>query len=122
MEPDSCGLATLTGSVEGGRCGSPGTGRASPSSGRTEQNGELFAGPIEAPTHDHPSPRISGNDHLMQLLGKTKMPVSERNLAISLIENSVVRCSSTMLVRHCFRRAMIGWRKSGRKVLGWPGT
>ena len=51
-----------------------------------------------------------------------KMPVSERNLEISLIENPVGQCGSTMLIRHCFRRPMIGWRKSGRKALGRPGT
>ena len=89
---------------------------------RTGQNSELFTGPVETPTHDHPSPRTSGNDQLMQLLGKAKMPVSERNLEISLIGNPVGRCGSTMLIRHCFRKPMIGWRKSGRKALGRPGT
>ena len=37
-----------------------------------EQNGELPTGPVETPIHDHPSPRTSGNNHLMQLLGKAK--------------------------------------------------
>ena len=38
----------------------------------TEQNGQLPAATAETPTNDHPSPRISGNDQLMQLLGKAK--------------------------------------------------
>ena len=38
----------------------------------TEQNGEPPASPSETPTNDHPSPRTSGNDQLMQLLGKAK--------------------------------------------------
>ena len=53
---------------------------------------------------------------------KQRMPVSERNLEIFLIENFVGWCGSIMLIRHCSRRPMIGWRKSGRKALGQPGT
>ena len=30
------------------------------------------AAPVETPTNEHPSPRTSGNDQLMQLLGKAK--------------------------------------------------
>ena len=48
VEPDSCGLATLT-------------------QAGTEQNGDLSAAPAETLTNDHPSPWTSGNDHLMQL-------------------------------------------------------
>ena len=38
----------------------------------TEQNGELPAAPVETTTNVHPSPRTSGNDQLMQILGKAK--------------------------------------------------
>ena len=38
----------------------------------TEQNSELPAALAETLTNDHPSPWKSGNDHLMQLLGKAK--------------------------------------------------
>ena len=115
VEPDSRGVATLTGTVEEG-VGALGLEELHQVQARAEQNGELSTSPVETPTHDHLSPRKSGNYHLIQLLGK------ERNLEISLIENSVGWCSSTMLIRHCFRRPMIGWRKSGRKALGRPGT
>ena len=71
VEPDSCGVATLTGTVEKGvRAQEPEEPRQVQAG--TGQNGELFTGPVETPTHDHPSLRTSGNDHLMQLLGKAK--------------------------------------------------
>ena len=71
VEPDSCGVATLTEAVEEGVRAQ---GQEEPHQVQTGtgQNGELFTGPVETPTHDHPSPRTSGNDHLMQLLGKAK--------------------------------------------------
>ena len=45
----------------------------------TEQNGELSAILVETPTNDHLSPRTSGNDHLMQLLGKAKDACLQKN-------------------------------------------
>ena len=71
VEPDSCGLATLTETVEEG-VGAQRQGELHQVQAVTEQNGELPAAPVEAPTNDHPSPRTSGNDQLMQLLGKAK--------------------------------------------------
>ena len=71
VEPDSRGVATLTGTWEGG-VRAQGQKEPDQVQAGTGQNGELFRGPVETPTHDHPSPRISGNDHLMQLLGKAK--------------------------------------------------
>ena len=68
---DSHGVATLTGTVEGG-VGAQGQEELHQVQAGTEQNGELFTSPVETPTHDHPSPRTSGNDYLMQLLGKAK--------------------------------------------------
>ena len=121
VESDSCGVITLTGTLEEG-VGAQGQEDLHQVQAVAEQNGELPKSPVETPTHDHPSPRASGNDHFMQLLGKAKDPASERNLKISLIENPVGWCGSTMLTQHCFRRPMIGSRKSGRKALGWPGT
>ena len=121
MEPDSCSVATLTETVEEG-VRAQGQEEPHQVQAGTGQNGELFTGPVETPTHDHPSPRTSGNDHLMQLLGKAKVACLRKNLEILLIENPVGRCRSTMLIWHCFRRPMIGWRKSGRKALDRPGT
>ena len=69
--PDFHGVAILTGTVEVG-VGAPGQEELHQVQAGTEQNGGLFTGPVETPTHDHPSPRTSGNDHLMQLLGKAK--------------------------------------------------
>ena len=71
VEPDSPGLATLTETVEEGV---KAQGREEPHQvqARTGQNDELFTGPVETPSYYHPSPRTSGNDHLMQLLGKAK--------------------------------------------------
>ena len=69
VEPDSGGVATLTGTVEEG-VGAQGLEELHQV--QAEQNGELFTGPVETPTHDRPSPKTSGNDHLMQLLGKVK--------------------------------------------------
>ena len=71
MEPDSCGVATLTWTVEEG-VGAQGQEELHQVQAGTEQNGELSAAPVETPPNDHPSPRTSGNDHLMQLLGKAK--------------------------------------------------
>ena len=71
MEPDSCGLAALTETVEEG-VGAQGQGQLHQVQAVTEQNGELPAAPVETPTNEHPSPRTSGNDQLMQLLGKAK--------------------------------------------------
>ena len=71
MEPDSRGLATLTETVEEG-VRAQGQGEPHQVQARTGQNGELFTGPVETPSHYHPSPRTSGNDHLMLLLGKAK--------------------------------------------------
>ena len=71
MEPDSRGIATLPGTVEEG-VGAQGQEELHQAQAWTEQDGELFTGPVETPTHDHPSPRTSGNDHLMQHLGKAK--------------------------------------------------
>ena len=71
VEPDSCGLATLTETVEEG-VGAQGQGELHQVQAGTEQNGELPAAPVETPTNDHPIPRTSGNDQLMQLLGKAK--------------------------------------------------
>ena len=67
VEPDSCGLATLTETVEE-FVGAQGQGELHQVQAVTEQNGELPAAPVETPT----SPRTSGNDQLMQLLGKAK--------------------------------------------------
>ena len=64
VEPDSCGLATLTETVEEG-VGAQGQGELHQVQAVTEQNGELPAAPVETPTNDHPSPRTSGNDQLM---------------------------------------------------------
>ena len=71
MEPDSPGLATLTETVEEG-VRALGQEEAHQVQARSGQNDELFTGPVETPSHYHPSPRTSGNDHLMQLLGKAK--------------------------------------------------
>ena len=71
VEPDSHGVATLTGTVVEG-VGAQGQEELHKVQAGTEQNGELFTGLVETPTHYHPSPRTSGNDHLMQLLGKAK--------------------------------------------------
>ena len=71
MEPESCGVATLTGTVEEG-VGTQGQEELHQVQAGTEQNGELSSVPVETPTHDHPTPRTSGNDHLIQLLGKAK--------------------------------------------------
>ena len=71
VEPYSRGVATLTGTVEEG-VRAQGKEELHQVHAGTEQNGELFTGPVETPTHDYPSPRTSGNDHLMQLLGKAK--------------------------------------------------
>ena len=62
---------TLTETVEEG-VGAQGQGELHQVQAVTKQNGELPAAPVETPTNDHPSPRTSGNDHLMQLLGKAK--------------------------------------------------
>ena len=72
MKPDSCGVATLTGTVEEG-VGAQGQEELHQVQAGTEQNGEISAAPVETPTHDHPVPWTSGNDHLMQLLGKAKV-------------------------------------------------
>ena len=74
MEPDSRGVATLSRTVEEG-LKAQGKEKLHQVQAGTEQNGELLIGPVETPTHDYPSPRTSGNDYLMQLLGKGKMPV-----------------------------------------------
>ena len=121
VAPDSRGVATLTGTVEKG-VGAQGQEELHQVQAGTEQNGELSAVLVETPTNDHPSPRSSGNDHLMQLLGKAKDACLRKNLGISLVENPVGWCGSTVLIWHCFRMPMIGWRKSGRKALGRPGT
>ena len=71
VEPDSRGLATLTETVEEG-FGAQGEREFNQVQAVTEQNGELPAAPAETPTNDHPIPRTSGNDQLMQLLGKAK--------------------------------------------------
>ena len=71
MEPDYSSVATLTETVEEG-VGAQGQEELHQVQAGTEQNGELFTGPVETPAHDHPSPRTSGNDHLMQLLIKAK--------------------------------------------------
>ena len=71
VEPDSNDVATLTGTVEEG-VGAQAQEELHQVQAGTEQNGELFTGPVETPTHDHPSPRTSGNDQLMQLLSKAK--------------------------------------------------
>ena len=71
VEPDSCGVATLTGTVEEG-VGTQGQEELHQVQAGTEQNGELSTSPVETPTHDPTSSRTSGNDHLMQLLGKAK--------------------------------------------------
>ena len=71
VEPDSRGVATLTGTVEEG-VGAQGQEELHQVQAGTEQNGELSTGPVDTSTHDHPSPRTSGNDHLIQLLGKAK--------------------------------------------------
>ena len=71
VEPDSRGVATLTGTVEEG-VGAQGQDELHQVQAGTEQIGELSTSPVETPIHDHPSPRTSGNDHLMQVLGKAK--------------------------------------------------
>ena len=71
VEPDSRSVANLTETVEEG-VRAQGQEEPHQVQAGTGQNGEMFTGPIETPTHDHPSPRTSGNDHLMQLLGKAK--------------------------------------------------
>ena len=71
MESDSRGVATLTGTVEEG-VGAQGQEELHQVQAGTEQIGELSTSPVETPIHDHPSPRTSGNDHLMQVLGKAK--------------------------------------------------
>ena len=88
-----------------------------------EPNGELSTDPAESRTHDtDASPRTSGNDLFVQLLGKAKDACLQKNLEIFLIGNPVEWCSSTMFIRHCWRMPLIGWRKSGRTALGQPGT
>ena len=121
VESDSCGVATLTGTVEEGM-GAQGQEELHQVQAGAEQNGELPTSPVETPTHDHPSPRTCGNDHLMQRLGKAKDACLRKKSRDFLIEYPVGWCGSTMLTQHCFRRPMIGWRKSGRKALGQPGT
>ena len=121
VEPDSCGLVTLTGTVEEG-VGAQGQDKLHQVQAVTEQNGELPAAPVETPVNDHPSPRTSGNDQLMQLLGKAKDACLRKKPGDFSDRNPVGRCGSTMLIRHCFRRPMIGWSKSGRKAPGRPGT
>ena len=71
MESDSRGVATLTRTVEED-VGAQGQEELHQVQAGAEQNGELPTSPIETPTHDHPSPRTSGNDYFMQLLGKAK--------------------------------------------------
>ena len=71
MESDSRGVATLTGTVEEG-VEAQGQEELHQVQAGAEQNGELPTSPVETPTHGHPSPRTSGNDHLMELLGKAK--------------------------------------------------
>ena len=71
VEPDSRSVATPTETMEEG-VRAQGQEEPHQVQAGTGQNGELFTGPVETPTHDHPSPRTSGNDHLMQLLGKAK--------------------------------------------------
>ena len=121
LEPDSRGLATLTETVEEG-VGAQGQGELHQLQAVTEQNGELPAAPVETPTNDHPSPRTSGNDQLMQLLGKAKDACLRKKPGEFSDRKPCGGCGSTMLIRHCFSRPMIGWRKSGRKALGRPGT
>ena len=71
MEPDSHGVVTLTETVEEG-VRAQGQEEPHQVQAGTGQNGGLFSGPVETPKHDRPSPRTSGYDHLMQLLGKAK--------------------------------------------------
>ena len=71
VEPDSCGVATLTGTVEEG-VGAQGQEELQQVQAGTEQNGELSTGPVETLPHDNPSSRLCGNDHLIPLLGKGK--------------------------------------------------
>ena len=71
VESDSCCVATLTWTMEEG-VGAQGQEELHQVQAGAEQNGKLPTSPVETPTHDHPSPRTSVNDHLMQLLGKAK--------------------------------------------------
>ena len=56
VEPDSHSVATLTETVEEG-VGAQGQEDLQQVQAGTGQNGEMFTGPLETPTHDHPSPR-----------------------------------------------------------------
>ena len=71
VESDSCGVATLTETVEEGVRVQVQEELHEVQVG-AEQNSELPTSPVETPTHDPTSSRTSGNDHLMQLLGKAK--------------------------------------------------
>ena len=120
VEHDSCGLATLTETVEEG-VGAQGQGELHQVQAVTEQNGELPASPFETPTNDHPSPRTSGNDQLMQLLGKAKDACLRKKPG----DFSGRKPWGAVRFNHvdtALPLPMIGWRKSGRKALGRPGT
>ena len=121
METDSRGVATLTETVEEG-VGAQGQEEPHQVQAGTGQNSELFTGPVETPIHYRPSPRTSGNDHLMQLLSKAKDACLQKKPGDFADRNPWGWCGSTMLIWHCFRRPMIGWRKSGRKALVRTGT
>ena len=121
MEPDSRGVATLTETVEEG-VGAQGQEEPHQVQAGTGQNSELFTGPVETPIHYRPSPRTSGNDHLMQLLSKAKDACLQKKPGDFADRNPWWWCGSTKLIWHCFRRPMIGWRKRGRKALVRTGT
>ena len=121
LEPDSHGVATLTGTVEVG-VGAQGQEELYQVQAGTEQNGELSTSPVETPTHDHTSPRTSGNDHLMQLLGKAKDTCLRKEPGdfSDRKPRGAVRFNyaDTALLQEAY-----DWvEKECRKVLGRPGT
>ena len=113
VEPDSRGVATLTGTVEED-VRAQGQEETHQVQVGTGQNGKLFTGLVETPTLDHPRQRTSGNDHLMPLLGKAKDTCLRKKHGDFADGKPWGRCGST--IRHCFRRPMIG----GERVAGRP--